>query len=183
MTDRRGIAPEIGWNCAALSELISQLVEEHNSRFRVELQVLQEPLKEVYVSYRQRDFARLAPLPGLLFLFGYELDRHMRREELTIFPAIEALEKSIESREEWISANRGVGALISATLSEHDDILDRLIEARRITGNYECPSYAGQDYRNLFHRLEALDHDLSLHIRIENDSVFPRALSLAQVCD
>ena len=179
MTSRQGIAAEIDWNCAALSDLTSHLVEEHNSRFRVELQILQELLKEVYVSYRQRDFARLAPLPGLLFLLRYELDRHMRREELTIFPAINALEKSIESGEERKSANRSVGALISATLLEHDDILDRLVDARRITGNYDCPSYADQAYRNLFQRLEALDHDLNLHIRLENDSVFPRALSLA----
>jgi iron-sulfur cluster repair protein YtfE (RIC family) len=139
MTGLQGIAVESDWNWAALSDFTSHLVEEHG-RFRVELQLSQELLKDVYVSYRQRNFARLAPLPGLLFLLEYELDRHMRREELTIFPVIEGLEKSIEGKEEWISANRHVGALISAALSEHDDILDRLFEARRVTGNYECPS-------------------------------------------
>ncbi len=180
MTGRQEIAAEIDWRCAALSDLTSHLVQEHDSRFRVELHTLQELLKEVYASYRERDFARLAPLPGLLFLLEYELDRHMRREELTIFPAIEALENRIESGEKWMSAKRSIGVLISGTLLEHDDILERLVDVRRITGNYECPSYADQAYRNLFQRLEDLDQDLNLHIRLENDSVFPRVLSLAE---
>ncbi len=180
MTDPQGIAADIDWKCAALSALTAHLVEEHHSRFRVEIQTLRELLEQVYVAYRQRDFAKLAPLPCLLFLLGHELDRHMRREELTIFPTIEALENSLDRAAESQPANLGVGFLISEAIAEHDSILDRLAEARRITGNYECPFYADQAYRNLFQRLEALDHNLSQHIRLENDSVFSRSLSLVQ---
>ncbi|MCC6391121.1 MAG: hemerythrin domain-containing protein [Bryobacterales bacterium] len=167
------------WNNKPLSELTARIVIAHHGRFRVELPALQGAAREVYACHRQRDFARLAPLPGLLFRLGDELERHMRREELTIFPAITALERAAE-REEPVVGNRCAGSLISATLSEHDDILDLLAEARQMTGNYEPPPNADQPYRVLLHRFEALDRDLNLHIVLENDSIFSRALSLAR---
>ncbi|MCC6368625.1 MAG: hemerythrin domain-containing protein [Bryobacterales bacterium] len=167
------------WNNKPLSELTACIVIAHHDRFRLELPALQGAAREVYACHRQKDFARLAPLPGLLFRLGDELERHMRREELTIFPAITALEEAMGSREEPASANRCVGSLISATLSEHDDILDLLAEARQMTGNYEPPANADQPYRLLLKRFEALDRDLNLHIVLENDSIFSRALSLA----
>ena len=169
---------EIDWSGAPLGELMAHLVLVHHNRFRVEIPALQGLMQEVYAGYRQRDFARLARLPGLLFVLGNELEQHMRREELAIFPAIEALEKSVETGEEPAFGCRSVAAVISEAIPEHDDILDRLAEARRFTCDYECPSDADQSYRNLFQRLDALDHHLNLHIRLE-DSVFSRALSLA----
>ena len=76
---------------------------------------------------------RTARLPGLLFLLGNELELHMRREELGIVPAIEALEKSVECGKEPIFGYRSVVAVICAAIPERDDILDRLADARRLT--------------------------------------------------
>jgi len=166
------------WSNKPLSELTARIVIAHHNRFRMELPALQGAAREVYACHCPRDFARLAPLPGLLFRLEDELERHMRREELTIFPAITALERAVEG-EEPVAGNRCAGSLISATLSEHDDILDLLAEARQMTGNYQPPPNAGQPYQVLLHRFEALDRDLNLHIVLENDSIFSRALSLA----
>lgn len=182
MPGQNGIATfDVDWNRAPLRDLVPHIVAEHHGRFKVELPSLQGLLREVYASHRHRDSARLAPLPNLLFLLEDELDQHMRREELTIFPAIEARENSYKGRLRPALADRNISSLISAVLSEHDDILDRLAECRQMTDNYAVPSYADQGYRLLFQRLEALDHDLKFHIGVENDSVFSRALSLAQI--
>jgi regulator of cell morphogenesis and NO signaling len=103
-------------------------------------------------------------LPGLLFLLGDELDRHMRRKEVAIFPAIEALEKSPEEREDGATpAQSHIADLVSDTLWEHDDIAARLAEVRWITRDYELPSYAGTSYCAPFRRLEALERSLSEH--------------------
>lgn len=166
------------WSNARLSELTAHIVARHHSRLRVELPILHKSLEKVYASYRYRDFARLAPLPGLLFLMEDDLDQHMHREECTVFPEIEAFERSVESGYEPMSAHRGVPDLIAVTLTEHDSILDCLSEIRRATGNYEPPSYADQAYRALFQRLQALERDLNLHIYLESDLLFSRALSL-----
>ncbi|MBV6433822.1 MAG: Iron-sulfur cluster repair protein YtfE [Bryobacteraceae bacterium] len=166
------------WNNKPLSELTARIVVAHHDRFRLELPALRGAAREVYACHCHRDFARLAPLPGLLFRLEDELGRHMRREEKTIFPVITALERAAEGREP-MAANRCTKSLISATLSEHDDILDLLAEARQMTGNYEPPPNAGEQYRLLLQRFESLDRDLNLHIGMENDSIFSRALSLA----
>jgi regulator of cell morphogenesis and NO signaling len=172
-----GGTPEIDWRRASLSELTTHIVAKDHGRLRVELRTLQDFLREVYIPDRQRDLARLARLPGLLFLLDDELDRHLRREELTVFPAIGAFEKSTHSGESSALAGKSVAALVSVTISEHADILDYLAQARLITDTYGPPP--DRQYRTLFQRLGALEHDLELHIAIENERVFPRALSLA----
>lgn len=172
---------ETDWGRARLTDLIGHIITEHHCRFRAELSTLQKSVGEVYVRYRERDFARLAPLPGILFLLNDELNRHMRREEVVIFPAIEALEKSLEERRDGAApAQSHIADLISDTLWEHDNIAARLAEVRATTRDYELPSYAGPSYRSLFRRLDALERGQAEHTRLEDDILFRRALTLSR---
>jgi regulator of cell morphogenesis and NO signaling len=48
---------------------------------------------------------------------------------------------------------------------------------RRLTGGYAPPAHACATYRALYAGLEALEKDLHLHIHLENNILFPRAMA------
>ena len=47
-------------------------------------------------------------------------------------------------------------------------------------GGFEYPSYACSTVRALFDGLKALEADLHVHIHLENNILFPRAIALEQ---
>ena len=125
----------------------------------------------VYETYRAQDSATLASLPGLLFLMKDDLDLHMRKEELVLFPAIKQLEREA-------AAPSGMSSRIRVLLSEHDSTAEALCDIRRITRDYQIPTYACDRYRALFQDFEALERGLRFHMYLEESVLFPRALSL-----
>jgi regulator of cell morphogenesis and NO signaling len=102
----------------------------------------------------------------------------MHKEERTLFPAIEESERGA----------RGAGIPpfpfgrfanpIGVMLAEHESAGASLDQVRKITRNYEIPSHACDRYRALFEGFESLERDLHMHIHLENNILFPRALAL-----
>jgi regulator of cell morphogenesis and NO signaling len=64
--------------------------------------------------------------------------------------------------------------------AEHDNAGGALAEIRAITGDYSVPDYACITYRSLMAGLQELEQDLHMHIHLENNILFPRALALEQ---
>lgn len=166
------------WSTAPLSELIAYIVSKHHEYLKLELPRLQQRLSKVYATYRDRDNATLAPLPEVFFLMKNELDLHMHKEEMMLFPAIEESERAAKAG--W-RAELPFGSLanpVRVMLAEHDSAAEALSKIRRATRNYELPSHACSTYRALFQGFGALERDLHVHIHLENNILFPRALSL-----
>lgn len=171
--------PAIGnWNTVPLTELMAHIVSRHHQHLKLELPRLQQCLSTVYATYRVQDGAMLAPLPEHLFLMKTELDLHMHKEELTLFPAIEEWERAAKAGDRAPWSFGSLASLIRAMLSEHDSTADDLAETRRITCDYQIPPYACDTYRALFRGLEALERNLYFHMDLENNILFPRAMSL-----
>ncbi len=61
---------------------------------------------------------------------------------------------------------------------EHAMVRDHLHFFRDITTNYSIPTQACPSHRVLFRKLEELDNDLSQHLYLENEILFPRAIGL-----
>jgi regulator of cell morphogenesis and NO signaling len=91
-----------------------------------------------------------------------ELEMHMRKEEMILFPAI-------RRSDGWIDQP------IAVMEHEHDSAGHALAELRRITAGFRPPEHACATYRALYAGLEALEKDLHLHIHLENNVLFPRA--------
>ena len=166
------------WWAEPLAALIRHIVSVHHEYLKIELPRIQKGLDVVYATYRERDAATLAPLPEIFFLLRGDLELHMHKEERTLFPAIEELERGA----------RGAGIPpfpfgrfanpIGVMLAEHESASASLDQVRKITRNYEIPSHACDRYRALFEGFESLERDLHMHIHLENNILFPRALAL-----
>ena len=62
-------------------------------------------------------------------------------------------------------------------MTEHETAGEMLAELRVLTNGYELPADACTSYRILYQRLGELEGDLHRHIHLENNVLFPRALS------
>ena len=93
-----------------------------------------------------------------------ELVPHMDKEERVLFPLLTAGDP--RSR-----------APITVMLEEHELVGEILRELRQLTHDYALPDEACGSWRALWQGLEALEHDLHEHIHLENNVLFPRALS------
>jgi regulator of cell morphogenesis and NO signaling len=61
---------------------------------------------------------------------------------------------------------------------EHDDADRALERIRELTNRYAIPAYACPTYKALMDGLRELEMDLHMHIHLENNILFPRALQL-----
>jgi regulator of cell morphogenesis and NO signaling len=166
------------WKTESLAALIDHIVSVHHEYLKLELPRIQKRLDLVLAAHRERDSATLAPLPEIFFLMKDELELHMHKEERMLFPAIEESERAAKSGCLPPFPFASLANPVRVMLGEHESAGASLDQVRVITKNCELPSHACQTYRALFKGFEALERDLHMHIHLENNILFPRALAL-----
>jgi regulator of cell morphogenesis and NO signaling len=154
------------WNTAPLAELIGHIVSRHHEYLKRELGPLEARVEKVYGVYNQRYGPTLQGLPEVVAGLSSELLLHLQKEERILFPAI--LGQGMHAC--------GVAAPISVMEAEHESAGAALARIREITGNYSIPEYACVTYRSMIAGLKELEQDLHMHIHLENNILFPRAL-------
>ena len=104
---------------------------------------------------------------------------HMHKEELMLFPAIERYEAAVDRGLPLPPAPFGsIGSPIGVMQAEHDSAVRALQRIRELTLNYQAPAYACSTYIAMLEGLKALEGDLHIHIHLENNILFPRAIAL-----
>ena len=176
-------APARDWNTAPLRELATHIVSTHHEYLKREFQPLTERLAKVYRVYNQRYGEALIGLPEVFTGLRSEMEMHMMKEERMLFPAIVAAESAAESGAPLPQTPFGtVGNPIRMMEAEHDSAGGALASIRTITRNFEIPDYACVTYRALMDGLKEFEGDLHLHIHLENNILFPRAIELERAC-
>ena len=61
--------------------------------------------------------------------------------------------------------------------NEHNHAGNIIKELRKVTNDFTPPEGACGTYRLVYQRLEALESDLFKHIHLENNILFPRAIT------
>lgn len=99
---------------------------------------------------------------------------HMASEENIVFPYIKELVRSNKP-----SAHLGkLQNLIDSTEREHEVVGGNLDKIQELTNNYTLPSDSCASYALLYRMLEELEDDTHIHILLENNILFPKALQL-----
>ncbi len=111
--------------------------------------------------------------------FLQDLLNHITNEEEVLFPVIRKLLSKIDNPSEVLSYEAGtLDHPIRILLKEHEIAGEDLNFLRRITNNFAPPKNACNSFTYLYEKLREFESDLYLHLRIENDYLFPRALKL-----
>jgi len=171
--------PDAGnWGEQSLASLVSNIVEKHHSYCREEGLRLQ-PLLAKVVSKHGGHRPELSQVQDLFTALGNELSMHMMKEEQMLFPYIIALEESATHKSAPPRAPFGtVQNPVRMMVQEHDDAGHLLKEIRSLSGNFTAPPDACPSFKALCQGLEAFEADLHQHIHLENNILFPRAVTL-----
>ncbi|MBS1859421.1 MAG: iron-sulfur cluster repair di-iron protein [Acidobacteria bacterium] len=173
------VAADRDWNAAPLTELIGHIVRTHHDYLRRELPAIQARLETVYRVYNQRYGPTLIGLPEVFFDLRAELEMHIRKEEMILFPTIAAYETADSNGLPLPPAPFGtVANPIAMMEAEHESAGHALTRIHEITRDFAVPDYACVTYRALMSGLDELERDLHLHIHLENNILFPRAAAL-----
>lgn len=106
-----------------------------------------------------------------------ELTMHMKKEELILFPYIKRISESIEHHTPLHAAPFGsVENPIAMMKHEHNAEGDYFRSIAALTNQYTPPSDACNTYKITFSILKQFDEDLHLHIHLENNILFPKAI-------
>lgn len=108
-----------------------------------------------------------------------ELQGHMQKEDLILFPYVKQLEQASKSDGELPRAAFGtVQNPIRMMEEEHEAAGNELDEIRRLSNNYTAPADACTTFKILFEKLREFEDDLHQHVHLENNILFPKAIAL-----
>ena len=172
-------AAERDWQTAPLGELVKHIIATHHEYLKLELPALGHRLDKVLSVHGARDPETLPRMAAVFADLRAEMELHMHKEEAILFPFIEQYGRAAAQSRPMPPVPFGsIANPIAMMEREHASAGDALGEIRSLTNNFEMPPYACSTVRALYEGLEALESDLHVHIHLENNILFPRAIAL-----
>lgn len=106
-----------------------------------------------------------------------ELAAHMKKEELILFPFVRKMAKAKQENTKLEVPHFGtVENPIQMMMHEHTTEGERFRKIEELSNNYTPPLDACNTYRVTFALLKEFEQDLHLHIHLENNILFPKAI-------
>jgi len=177
--NREQVAPgEAPWTEAPLVELTKHIRDRHHLYVRDAIPRLRALLAKV----REKHGGNHRELGDIEKLFGdvaREMLMHMQKEEQILFPFIDSLERSA-SQGSAVEPPffQSVRNPIYSMMKEHDAAGELMRQIRSFSNGYKAPANACASYQAAYQGLEEFEKDLHLHVHLENNILFPRAVEL-----
>jgi regulator of cell morphogenesis and NO signaling len=165
----------------SLDFLADYIVNTHHTYVRKtlpDISMYAQKVMKVHGSHH----AELIRINELVQEINSELTAHMAKEEKVLFPYIKALISSANNSAPSQAAHFGtVQNPINMMEMEHESVGKNLEEIRQLSNNYLLPEDACASYSLLYRMLDEFEEDLHLHIHLENNILFPKAVELEKV--
>lgn len=167
------------WNYAEWDTrfLIDFIVHAHHNYIRETLPELTRLAEKVA---REHGLGRIAihEVHRLTRMLADEITTHLDMEEDVIFPYILDLECALHENVPFVAPEFGrVESPIKKIVHQHTQAIDILQEIRRLTDQYRLPAKASSDQNAWYALLKEFDADMHLHIHLEKNILFPRAMA------
>ena len=162
------------WNSMNPSELIHHIVETHHNYLKKALPEITETLEKVLHAH-SKNHPELFKLQETFLTLRHDLEPHMLREEIILFPRISSLQEQNQLTGGITSIS--VESPIRVMLKDHDNAGALLATIRDLTQNYCPPQDVCGSFKYLYKKLNELEEDTHLHIHKENNLLFPKTRS------
>lgn len=157
------------WNLDVLAEYIE---DTHHQFCSQQIQIILPVLTQ-----KKNDF--WPKISELFQLTAAEMAVHMKKEELLLFPFIKKMVKMERELMPWTPPRfETVGNPIELMLQDHSKELKRFDEISFLTEDYKIST--DESSTEILDLLKAFHQDLIQHIHLENDILFPKALTLEE---
>jgi len=162
----------------SLRALVTHILDKHHVDTRSEIERLQSLIEKVWNAHGA-NHPELARLKSSFQNLSAELEPHMIKEEMVLFPYILRLEEHAKKNQP-VSAPpfRTIANPIQMMNMEHDGAGYLLRQIRHVTSDFTVPPDACMSYQTLYKALEEFERDLHQHIHLENNILFPRAIGM-----
>ena len=181
---RERVAPDrVPWTAAPLADLTKHIRERHHQYVRDAIPRLRALLAKIREKHGS-GHRELDKIEKLFDQVAREMLMHMQKEEQALFPCIDSLERAVNSGGATEPPPfRNVKNPIYSMMKEHDSAGELVREIRFFTNNYKAPAGACTSYQAAYQGLEEFEKDLHLHVHLENNILFPRAVELEAAMD
>ncbi len=117
----------------------------------------------------------LVEVAALFASINKELLQHLRNEEEVLFPAIKSVLAGNDDQ-----SKKTIVSEITRMSAEHEFAGGAMDQISELTSHYKLPADACSTYQVTFKLLEQFEDDLHIHVHLENNILYPKALILAE---
>lgn len=150
------------------SELIDYIVNKHHVFVKQILPQLSELTTKI-LRVHGPSHSDLFRVHKLFHTLKTELDQHLIKEEVILFPMMKEYDK--EATKELLEK---ITKVMNETEEEHEAAGDVIKELRNITDQYRVPEDGCSTYALTYEKLQELEADLFEHIHLENNILFKK---------
>ena len=166
----------ISFEKMSLTQLADYIVQTHHAYVKNEMPQIQAYLHKVSSKHGDRH-PELDKIFQTFNAVKEEMEGHMKKEELVLFPRIKELQKLAANENANLQLNIGyLQSPITVMEQEHDHAGNLLNDIRILSNDYTPPQDACTTYRLSFAALKAFELDLHQHVHLENNILFPKAI-------
>lgn len=163
------------WGQEPLVALADHIVAAYHDPLREELPRLHAMASKVAAVHGAKA-PHVLRLQAVVTELAEDLRAHMQKEELVLFPAIRAIARGDDAPIPLLTP-------IAVMEREHDDAGAMLSELRTLTNDYTPPDWACGTFRALYQGLAEFESTMHVHVHLENNILFPRALGSISVAE
>lgn len=176
--ERSQAGRETDWSKSGITQLVDHLLEVHHT-YTAEALPRLGALVDKVARVHGENHPELNQVQRVYGELRAELEPHMQKEELVLFPYCKQLDASTSVPQFHCGS---ISNPINAMTYEHEVAGKLLEDLRRLTHHYTPPADACNSFRAMMDGLAELDRDLHLHIHKENNILFPMVLGKAGSC-
>jgi regulator of cell morphogenesis and NO signaling len=163
------------WGLDFLADYIENI---HHSYVRKTLPDLRDYASKV-AKVHGSHHPELLPIQQLVEEINAELSAHLIKEEKVLFPYIKQLAAAENNAKSFHAEQLGsVQNPINMMEMEHELVGKNLEEIRMLSNNFTLPEDSCASYGLLYRKLHEFEEDLHIHIHLENNILFPKAIEL-----
>lgn len=159
------------WNLDFLCDYIVNTHHKTVLNLLPQLSFYTQKIAEVHGS----NHSELLEIASLFSQINEELLQHLKNEEEVLFPAIKELLKSNSA-----IAKETIISEITRMAKEHEFAGGAMDTINVLSHNYLVPDDGCNTYKVTYKLLEQFEDDLHIHVHLENNILYPKALALAE---
>ena len=157
------------WDLGFLADYIVNTHHKYVHKSLPELVFYTQKIANVHGSHHPE----LLEVADLFAKINAELLQHLQKEENVLFPAIKEVLKSNSSE-----SKNTIASEINRMSSEHEFAGGTMDKISEITSGYKVPQDGCNTYQVAFKFLNQFEDDLHVHVHLENNILYPKALGL-----
>lgn len=170
---------EIDYDSWPIDLLADYIEKKHHRYVREQMPVIKKFLDKLCKVHGERH-PELFKINELFSAVVEELTKHLRKEEMVLFPYIRKMVTTYNGKILETPEFRSVKNPINMMMDEHDTEGERFRKIGELTSNYTPPDDACNTYKAAFVLLKEFESDLHIHIHLENNILFPKTITFEE---